>query len=187
VVSLRPSSADEQRAGWLPKMAAGPPKCGVMRPPGSIVTLPGGRSRWSTIGALGKTSRSRPRTCKGRLRMRPGRDGSPRSRGQPHKSHLGFPDVCERLHRLCRPCMLPRVAKPFPGAIPAREQRPVRTSAETGLSPKCRDALLGDEPRRRTVVNERRPGVTISERTVTRSREGREINVRAGERSRETM
>jgi hypothetical protein len=47
--------------------------------------------------------------------------------------------------------------------------------------------LYNDEPRRRTVVNERRPGVTISERTMTRSRAGGEINVRAGERSRETI
>jgi hypothetical protein len=46
--------------------------------------------------------------------------------------------------------------------------------------------MYNDEPRRRTVVNERRPGVTISERTMTRSRAGGEINVRAGERSRET-
>jgi hypothetical protein len=47
--------------------------------------------------------------------------------------------------------------------------------------------MYNDEPRRRTVVNERRPGVTISERTMTRSRAGGEINVRSGERSRETM
>jgi hypothetical protein len=44
-----------------------------------------------------------------------------------------------------------------------------------------------DEPRRRIVVKERHPGVSISERTVTRSRGGGEINVRVGERSRETM
>jgi hypothetical protein len=44
-----------------------------------------------------------------------------------------------------------------------------------------------DKPRRRIVVNERHPGVAISERSVTRSRAGGEINVRAGERSRETM
>ncbi len=43
-----------------------------------------------------------------------------------------------------------------------------------------------DEPRRRIVVKERHPGVAISERTVTHSRAGGEINVRAGERSRET-
>jgi hypothetical protein len=47
--------------------------------------------------------------------------------------------------------------------------------------------MYNDEPRRRTVVNERRPGVAISERSMTRSRAGGEINVRAGERSRETM
>jgi hypothetical protein len=47
--------------------------------------------------------------------------------------------------------------------------------------------MYNDEPRRRTVINERRPGVTISERTVTRSRAGGELNVRTGERSRETM
>jgi hypothetical protein len=29
------------------------------------------------------------------------------------------------------------LAKPFPGGIPTREQRPVRMSAETGSSPKC--------------------------------------------------
>jgi hypothetical protein len=44
-----------------------------------------------------------------------------------------------------------------------------------------------DEPRRRIVVNESHPGVAISERSVTRSRAGGEINVRAGERSRETI
>ncbi len=43
-----------------------------------------------------------------------------------------------------------------------------------------------DEPRRRFVVKERHPGVSVSERTVTRSRMGAEINVRGGERSRET-
>jgi hypothetical protein len=47
--------------------------------------------------------------------------------------------------------------------------------------------MYNDEQRRRTVVNERRPGVTISERTMTRGRAGGEINVRAGERSRETI
>jgi hypothetical protein len=47
--------------------------------------------------------------------------------------------------------------------------------------------MYNDEPRRRTVVNERRPRVAISERTMTRSHAGGEINVRAGERSRETM
>ena len=47
--------------------------------------------------------------------------------------------------------------------------------------------MYNDEPRRRTVVNERRPGLAISERSMTRSRAGGEINVRAGERSRETM
>ena len=47
--------------------------------------------------------------------------------------------------------------------------------------------MYNDEPRHRIVVNERRPGVAISERTMTRSHAGGEINVRAGERSRETM
>jgi hypothetical protein len=42
--------------------------------------------------------------------------------------------------------------------------------------------IYNDEPRRRIVVNERRPGVAISERTMTRSRAGGEINVRSGER-----
>jgi hypothetical protein len=36
------------------------------------------------------------------------------------------------------------LCKPFPCAIPAREQRPVRMSAETGLSPKCRLGGSGD-------------------------------------------
>jgi hypothetical protein len=42
-----------------------------------------------------------------------------------------------------------------------------------------------DEPRRRIVVKERHPGVSVTERTVTRSRMGADINVRGGERSRE--
>jgi GTP cyclohydrolase I len=33
------------------------------------------------------------------------------------------------------------LTKHFPGGIPVREQRPVRTSAETRLSPKCREGL----------------------------------------------
>jgi hypothetical protein len=43
-----------------------------------------------------------------------------------------------------------------------------------------------NEPRRRIVVNERRPGISVSERTVTRTRMGADINVRGGERSRQT-
>jgi hypothetical protein len=42
-----------------------------------------------------------------------------------------------------------------------------------------------DEPRRRIVIRERHPGVSVGERTVTRSRMGAEINIRGGERSRE--
>jgi hypothetical protein len=45
--------------------------------------------------------------------------------------------------------------------------------------------MYNNEPRRHVVVKERRPGVTISERTVTRSRAGGEINLRTGECSRE--
>jgi hypothetical protein len=41
-----------------------------------------------------------------------------------------------------------------------------------------------NEPRRR-FVEERHPGVSISERSMTRSRLGADINVRGGERSRE--
>jgi hypothetical protein len=45
--------------------------------------------------------------------------------------------------------------------------------------------MYNNEPRRHIVVNEKRPGMAISERTVTRNRVSGEINVRAGERSRE--
>jgi hypothetical protein len=45
--------------------------------------------------------------------------------------------------------------------------------------------MYNNEPRRRVVIQEKRPGIAVNERTVTRSRAGGEINVRAGERSRE--
>jgi hypothetical protein len=45
--------------------------------------------------------------------------------------------------------------------------------------------MYNNESRRRVVVQEKRPGIAFNDRTVTRSRAGGEINVRAGERSRE--